>query len=168
MSRSKRTSAQDPFYISVDEMSELSGTPKPTLYRWLQKGIIPALHLGPSGRTKRVPRDVFMEMLAKSAKGVDLRAVLSTRQWVKTKMPELAVRRVPAETPLDIAHHPEPAVGPVLDHREVQRLAHLERRYRIGSASLAVKLEKGEPPPRALPKKTAEQWVGAFTRTTIR
>lgn len=146
----------------------MSGTPKPTLYRWLKQGVIPALHLGPGGRSKRVPRDVFMKILEKSAKGLGIEDVLVGHRWVTTRMPGPRVRRVPAGAALDIIHHPEPARRPFLDSRTVHRLAKLERRYRIGSASLLAKLEEGEQLPSALPKKTAQEWVGVLTRTIAR
>lgn len=145
--------------LTVQQASQLLGVPAPTLYRWIGQDMLPALHLGPSGRTKRIPLAVI-EKIKSASQHRSIERTLRLKRWfTPTRVkPRVATAATDAEVMA--------TVKPRTDTRVLDRLRKLEQRYQVSTIEILMKDQHGNTPVR-VPKDVANSWLALAARMSI-
>lgn len=156
----KQKKAHEGKLLSVKQAAEVLGVPAPTLYRWISRDLVPALHLGPTGRMKRIPK-ATVEMIKRS-QGGNAQKAIESKSWFSHTPITIRVAEAGSDAEVMTTTRPRPWIR----IHEVRQLRDLEKRYDVGTADIVLELHKGHVP-KGIPEKVAHQWYELFTRASV-
>ena len=163
MKKQRHEVREDGKLLTVKQAAEVLHVPAPTLYRWIGQKLIPSLELGPTGRTKRIPRAALDAILARTASSGNVETTLRGKRWFTPTT--LKTRVAPAGSDEEIMVTTD--TWPRIPVTAVQRLSKLEKQYHVDSAQVVLATHRGDIP-QGVPKKVAQEWSALFARATPR